>query len=297
MPKRTNKRQEIIALLRRALTPECEIEESAMLTDAVTGDHAEVDIVMRCPLEDLELVVSFEIVAWSRKAGRPWVHEQMRKHRDLPTEKLVLVSWSGFTGPAERAAQTAPHVTLMTPQTVVIDGVPKVHSLGVAEAKLSPTRTVLTITKPDGSTARIQVRPENTIFDTEGNEIGQVSDLAEKLVRAPWVGKRVLQDAINHPEREALRSFVLGVPFDSLEWFLREEPTQELHSIIEAEITGELRFKYDSFDLTVARLGEVLFGYGETSFGGRSALLATRINDDESIGAGTMRLYGDHEKP
>jgi len=268
-----------------------------MLRDAIIGDEAEVDIVMRCTHEDIEVVVSFEVIGWSRKAGRPWVHQQICKHANLPTEKLVLVSWSGFSGPAERVAQATPHVTLMTPRTETVDGVPRVRSLGTAEANLSIRNVALAVTKPDGSSIPLRALPDNVIFDKDRSEVGSVMELANKMVNHPHIGKRVLQNALNHPERDSLRSFVLRLPFDGVDLFLHEEDTHELHRIDEVEITGNLTFKHETFDLTIARLGDVLFGYGETSLAGRSAIVSALIKGDDSIGAGTMRLYTKDNEP
>ena len=76
MPQRTNQKQRTILLLRQLLAgTHCSVEESAMLTDVRTGISTEVDIVMLCVLNDLEVTVSFEVVGQKRKPGTPWVHQ------------------------------------------------------------------------------------------------------------------------------------------------------------------------------------------------------------------------------
>ena len=109
MPARTNE-EEVIALLRRLLAKDgCEVAESAILRDARTGDEREVDIVMRCPVsDDVTITVSCEVVARDRPMSVEWVQQQLKKHADLPTNTLVLASWSGFTKGAFKAGRHRP---------------------------------------------------------------------------------------------------------------------------------------------------------------------------------------------
>lgn len=57
----------------------------------------EVDIVIRVIVSGYELIISVECTDKGRPASVEWVEQSCSKHQDLPTQKLVLVSKSGFT--------------------------------------------------------------------------------------------------------------------------------------------------------------------------------------------------------
>ena len=79
--------------------PEVEVTESKMMTDRDTGEQREVDIVMEGTIGDEPVVISIEVSTGTRPKGSPWVESMLSKHDRMPTNRLVLVSWSGFSGP------------------------------------------------------------------------------------------------------------------------------------------------------------------------------------------------------
>jgi hypothetical protein len=105
MPRRTNAFQRIIALLNATLAERCSVVESAMLRDKVTNEEREVDILITTTAGSYTLTIGIEVVSWARPAGTPWVERMRARHDNLPVDKLVLVSESGFTGPAEVKAK------------------------------------------------------------------------------------------------------------------------------------------------------------------------------------------------
>ena len=82
------------------IAKEVSVEESALLPDRETGEKREVDIVLRSRLVDYPIILSVEVRDRSRPAGSGWIEEMAGKHQALQTNKLVLVSRSGFTKPA-----------------------------------------------------------------------------------------------------------------------------------------------------------------------------------------------------
>lgn len=65
-----------------------------------------------------KVLVGVEAIDRSRPADRGWVDQMVGEHADLPTDKLVLVSASGFTADA-RAAAVASHAIPLAPEDVV----------------------------------------------------------------------------------------------------------------------------------------------------------------------------------
>lgn len=100
MPKRTNAFQCLVTLLTATLAGRATVTESAMLTDRVTQEQREVDILLVAEASDYTVRVGIEVVSWSRPADTPWIEKMLAKHQNLPTDKLVLVSERGFYKPA-----------------------------------------------------------------------------------------------------------------------------------------------------------------------------------------------------
>jgi len=105
MPKRSNKFQKLITAIHGCIANDVSVEESAFLVDRETGEKREVDIVLKSKLGDYPVVLSVEVNDRSRRAGSGWVEEMAGKHQALQTNKLVLVSRSGFTKPAMQKAK------------------------------------------------------------------------------------------------------------------------------------------------------------------------------------------------
>ncbi len=101
MPARTNPFQQLVKILHDRLDSSAEVTESAMLTDRLTGQPVEVDIVVRHEVSGYPVVVSIECRDHKRRQGPGWLDEMVGKHRYLETSRLVLVSSSGFTATAQ----------------------------------------------------------------------------------------------------------------------------------------------------------------------------------------------------
>lgn len=105
MPRRTNVFQKLILLLNEQLLDKASVIESAELRDAVTGKLREVDILIQGNIGDYAATIAVECIDSGRKADSTWVEGMSKKHEHLPTDKLVLVSRSGFYKPAYEKAE------------------------------------------------------------------------------------------------------------------------------------------------------------------------------------------------
>src|SRR3712207_6485571 len=104
MPRRSNEFQRLIYLLHRQLHHRATVNESAMLPDRLGGDAQEVDVLIEEPVGQIRMLIGVECRDRSRPATVEWVQEMRGKHQHR-TDKLVLVSRSGFTRTALREAQ------------------------------------------------------------------------------------------------------------------------------------------------------------------------------------------------
>jgi hypothetical protein len=76
-----------------------------MLQDRVTGELREVDVLVVSTTATYQVNLGIEVISWARIADTPWVEKMRAKHDNLSTDKLILVSKSGFSAPARRKAE------------------------------------------------------------------------------------------------------------------------------------------------------------------------------------------------
>jgi hypothetical protein len=113
VPKRTNLFQEVIEIIHTHMAGDATVEASAMLCNARTDYEREVDVVVRSSAAGYPIVVSIEAVGRGRKATVEWVEQMLCKHKDLPTNQLVLVSQQGFTEQARKLADAGSSASSM----------------------------------------------------------------------------------------------------------------------------------------------------------------------------------------
>ena len=100
MPQRSTPFQKLVLHIQEQLAAGASVVESAMLRHRGTGSEREVDIVVRATVGEHTVVVALECIEQGRPADQTWVEQMWAKHQQLETNKLVLVSLSGFYAPA-----------------------------------------------------------------------------------------------------------------------------------------------------------------------------------------------------
>jgi hypothetical protein len=104
----------------------------------LTVENVEVDVVIGYQIDGGTLARSFEVVAKTRRADFAWVNSMIRKHLTLPTNQLILVSWSGFTKGAQKQAATEPRITLCTPTMVAGPQGPQFETIDLGHVRMIP---------------------------------------------------------------------------------------------------------------------------------------------------------------
>jgi hypothetical protein len=281
VPKRSTPFQAVVRLVREHLAqPGVTVTESLLLTDSVLGVEREVDIVIEGTLDGEPIVISMEVNQRARPATLPWVQEQIAKHRNLPTNRLILVSKAGFTATALReVALAGGKVEALTPEVVMSDGEPVVTRLLFAAINYAPR------------VRKVHVRYQGELHEANGAEIdvfahdgtllGSLGHLTHEVLTIESVQAGMLIRAHNHPEREALQVFRCGFPVGDLGYYAKRMETGELHPIEEVEIWGEISFSQAEIPLTLTRLGGRLFGAAEAvnAFGRQMVWVGTTDYD------------------
>jgi hypothetical protein len=281
------------------------VEESAMLVNRVTGEEREVDVVLRSEAGGYTLTVGIEASSIERRASVEWVERMIGKHADLPTDKLVLVSNSGFTKSA-RALADAKGVTTISPEDLEADEVVKrLRSIWPKLLSLVPESAKLYVQRPgETGTVWFEAFPDHLIFLEDGTEVGTLIEVASRVYDANFP-EIIEQIGLAQIAEDTLAFFLfrvgpgwrISVDETETRLFVRheEEGKIEYHPIEALELRGKAEIKVSEIELSYGRLGDVTYAYGEGSVGGRDALVVG-TEDEDGGGLMTIRFRPEGKK-
>jgi len=297
LPRRSNTFQDLVAIVQHHLVGSGTIEESAMLEPVNGGEPAEVDVVIRTSVAGHSLTIGIEATKTSRKAGREWVERMIGKHTDLPTDKLVLYSGSGFTPEARRkAAQNG--VELISVESV--DGEADLESAVLGQLRtlwprfISVTRRAIMVRveQQDGTLGVGPAEKDLGLFSSDGQPLENVTGLYEvvdrSLLESPSHLLDDLRDEVGADAFERSAALLIEAP-RALEddgslgdVYLRDdnEKPPELRRLDAIAIKCDVRISAESpVSLEHARLGAVTVTSGEFQVEDASALFVATESD------------------
>lgn len=106
MPKRSNDFQRLVAAIERQLAPlGAVVTESKLIKEKNSDTEREVDIAIESQVGQHRVLIAVECRDRSRPENLEWIDGLIGKYRDLPVEKVVAVSRSGFTRTATKKAK------------------------------------------------------------------------------------------------------------------------------------------------------------------------------------------------
>jgi len=203
MPKRTNQFQRLVYALQHTLTQEAGVTESKMLTNMRTGSQVEVDIVIEAQTGSIPLIISIECTSPGRAATVEWVREMLGKHEDLPTDKLVLVSTSGFSHEAKKiaAAHRVEIISWKDAQSFnwsqMVASLIANPNLRIAKfqirvkswsVKFDPTERARL-----GEKKRLSFKEISELFSPEGKRLGTVKELGISMLQDRKTVERIMR--------------------------------------------------------------------------------------------------------
>jgi hypothetical protein len=308
VPKRTNLFQEVVAIIYETLAGDASKSESAMLPNLLTGELREVDVVLRAQTAGHEMVLAIEAAGRARRPCVDWVEQMIGKHKNLPTDKVVLVSETGFSKQA-RALALAEQMVPLTPETLASDDpvgeiVNAIPSLWPKTISLKPAGARVWVDRPGEGIKWFRAPADLDVVREDGRSIA-LRDVFFQLLEANL--PRVLaQIGLARIADDIERFFVLRVgpgwtvKVDSAPQAMYArwaEGKTELHRIDALEVTGKATIHVSEIALTHRRLGEldVRYAYGEGTIGGKPALVV--VTEDEEGPKATVRLRDDPGDP
>lgn len=142
-----------------------------MLTDKITGEEREVDVLISSNASGYEINIAIEVIARQRRAGTPWVEAMHSKHSSLPTDKLILVSESGFTLPALQKAKFYGFEALTIETALAADWELATELTATGFIELTSFRYSCTLVYEQGGGALDQVDvPSSAVIDIDSHQ-------------------------------------------------------------------------------------------------------------------------------
>jgi hypothetical protein len=133
----------------------------------------------------------------------------------------------------------------------------------------NPTRCIVCVQDDDGKRVEVRSEPDTSIHNVHGALLGPLAFLVHEAAALESVGRWMIAEAHDHPEREDLKAFQLVLAVGGLGYHLKREDTGALHRILALEIWGDLTYRQDEVALTLSRLGDRAYAAGEASLAGR----------------------------
>jgi len=249
-----------------------------------------------------EFYIGIEASRTARKADIEWVEQMISKHEDLPTDKLLLYSGSGFTkNAADKAARHNVGVISLTDATDD-EHIERSILTAIAHADhafigITPLRIAVSVVLSDASLTWFWAPADMPLYFADGSKyelalldclmklvdnsfdvvMSQVKQLrvtgqATKLIRAEWQPLTVDVDGQTR-QLHGLQTLVRP---------------PELHAINRVGLEGRLDIHGGTLSLSEGNLGGVRVAYGEVAaFGVPGVMVAS---DDAGASRVTVRL-------
>jgi hypothetical protein len=280
VPRRSNDFQKVIYFVQNHIAPDVAVRESVMLTDRVTGEEREVDVLMEGNFGGGKIAIAIEVRDQKRKQHVEWVDSVHGKYRDLPVDKVVLVSGSGFTTSALQKAATL-GIEALTPHQEVSPNGPlaqlavEMNAMSIHSVRLEGLAHLSDQEEP------IQVHGGTALFDPNGVECGAVSGFAWHEIANP--DRNDTSEAASQPGRwrldmtfddpmltktdtttDTVQTFAPRVKFDA---------DDSLHSVKSLRLQWEIEVTREPVELQHGGMRGTPFAYGNVEVAGAERLV------------------------
>jgi hypothetical protein len=264
MPKRSNTFQQLVFHLQRQLAGQSTVTESKFLKDRVTWDAREVDVVIESAIGEYELTISVECVAGGRKASVEWVERMVEKHRNLPTNQLVLVAKAGFSKSAQRKADSAGVRTYSLGKAIDADWteiVGRLERIFFARFEFKLQSFAVRLDNP--SSQFHLIGPGQAFLTAAGEHIASALEIGHHILNQHPFASRVMDEVKEDGEKRA--DYEVEAPAD---WYVVDTSGQH-HLITTIRLHFTITRRSAPIELSHASWNDVpvAFGAGETAFG------------------------------
>lgn len=258
MPKRTNNFQKLIYLIHQKIGNEAVVTESKILIDKVTQEKREIDIVIEFDKSGYQMIISIECIDHKRKADVTWVEKMISKHANLTTNKLILVSNSGFTNNALRKCEFYNIESLSFESATKIDWEARLNNLTAlkyCEVAITPTNVIFYTVK-NNARKKEMPQPTTNILD----KTGQIKYTAYTFVHSALNDPKITEELLNRiePLHKGFR-----IEFDYSGYYL-DYALPKQREIVRVTVEGKISQGNDQiFELNKYKYKDIFVASGE----------------------------------
>ena len=128
------------------------------------------------------MIIGIECQGRGRVASVEWVEQMVAKHQTLPTDKLILVSQSGFSPNAHKKAKALGIETMTLRQAVRANWnkLVNIAMMQLVKWRIEPAGCVAVLTQQDGQTNTLQLGFDQQLYEKNAQEtltVGEAIDI------------------------------------------------------------------------------------------------------------------------
>lgn len=273
MPPQTNEFQKIVYLIKKhSATGGATVNESKDLYDSAAEKKREVDVVIERIAGEERTIIGIECTKLKQKADVEWVERMLGKHRDLPTDVLILYSYRGFS---KAAIKKAAHYrkTIIAMQTLDDSSADRlfggVSSLWIKHGQLTPTKVIIRVLAQDDLPAEnVFPYPDLAIYNAAREPQIKPRDYVPWLLQQPFAMPEFLKMADQTHKGFTLRMSPATDYWGNRLYVLKNDVTPNVLRLIDSiEITGKAEFFTAPVPIEHGKLGEDTVAWGTMSLG------------------------------
>jgi hypothetical protein len=201
MPKRSNEFQRLVHDIHRQLHETATVRESVLVPDRNNGPELEVDILIEDKSGEYPFTIGVECIDHKRRADINWVFQMSKKHENR-TDKLVLVSRSGFSKNALNQAAQNGIITLHLSEAITIDWtefVSRIRAVDVGVFSFKVEQGYVVLDTGNGIKA-YKIAPELRFYEADGRPLLTANECANHILNHPDVSTYLMERIRAQPD-------------------------------------------------------------------------------------------------
>ncbi len=281
MPQRSNDFQKLIFLIKQQSIDNATVSESKMLIDRVSGVAREVDVYIESEVGGHSIGISIECRDRNRRADVTWVESMKAKHERLPTNRLVLVSRSGFTLEATKYSASF-GIEILTLNENTANTVNQIFnnlkSLWLKSFTLFAEKVVIQVAATeDMIEERVIAFLDTGIYSSEGTVLTVAQDLVNSFLSSHPIHQEIVQQGTpDHNWFEA--GWLSPVDAQGNAIFLLKTDSNALRRIDSIRVQGRVHNTISEFPLQRVTLGGVQSVWAKGQYLDQDAMLVASEN-------------------
>jgi hypothetical protein len=287
MPQRSNDFQQLIYLIHHQIDDEAKVTESKLLPDRIVNITREVDIAIEKQIGDYSILVSVECQGRGRVASVEWVEQMIAKHQALPTNKLVLVSQSGFTETALQKAKFLGIELMTLAEAIKADWkvMTGLENIVLCRSAVTPSACFATYHDSITNISSTQLEMDQQLFNINGEELITVKEVFGIFLDMPLDNYE--QDRNQKTQdRPKYTVFKLDCPLPKNTFFI--DPQGDHMENISLHFIGHEEIEYELINMQNKSFGSSQVSFGKTGNIDKNALISIVENEHQLNSAAIM---------